>query len=143
MREVSIDDFWLDYRFTARKPDELAVEVKLPTLLKNTVSSFAAMTRTTLDLAKVNAAVRLDMEGKVCKKARLAMGAVAPTTIRLRKTEKFLEDVEINQDVLMSVEKSVPTEITPIDDVRSTAEYRKNVSGILVKRAIQEACNAF
>ncbi|MBN2466552.1 MAG: xanthine dehydrogenase family protein subunit M [Deltaproteobacteria bacterium] len=139
-REVAIDDFWLEYRATARRPDEIAVEVKLPDVKGNTTSAFRAMTRTTLDLAKLNAAVRLDMSGKQCENARVAIGAVAPTTIRVRKAEELIRGKEINEETLEEVGKVVSTEVSPIDDVRSTAEYRRTISGVLVKRVIEEAC---
>jgi carbon-monoxide dehydrogenase medium subunit len=141
-REVSIDKFFVSYRVTARKADELAVEVKLPALPNGTCNAFARMTRTTLDLSKVNAAVRLDMVGKTCKDARLAIGAVAPVTLRLTKTEALLKGSAITTEVLQKVAATVPTEIKPIDDVRSTAEYRRTVSGVLVRRVIEEACQA-
>jgi carbon-monoxide dehydrogenase medium subunit len=139
-REVDIDDFWVDFRVTARKSNEIAVEVKIPPPSDGTVSAFSKMTRTTLDLAKLNAAVCLDMSGKTCQSARIAVGAVAPTTIRAKNVEKLLEGSEINDEVLGSVEKSMPSEIKPIDDVRSSAEYRSDVCGVLVRRLIQEAC---
>lgn len=138
-REVSIDKFWLDYRVTARKPDELAVALKIPALPNGSVCAFGAITRTTLDLSKVNAAVRLDMSGATCRGARIAIGAVAPTTIRLPKTEKLLEGKVVDHKLLQEVQARVPTEIKPIDDVRSTAEYRRSVSGVLVARVITQA----
>jgi carbon-monoxide dehydrogenase medium subunit len=136
---VPIDKFWLDYRVTARKPDELAVALKLPALPDESVCAFGAITRTTLDLSKVNAAVRLDMAGATCKAARIAIGAVAPTTIRLPKTEKLLEGKVVDHKLLQEVQATVPTEIKPIDDVRSTAEYRRSVAGVLVSRVITQA----
>ncbi len=141
-REVSIDKFFIGYRVTARKPAELAIEIKLPALPNGTCNAFARMTRTTLDLSKVNAAVRLDMAGKICKEARLAIGAVAPITLRLTKSEALLKGSALTADVLQKVAATVPTEIKPIDDVRSTAEYRRAVSGVLVRRVIEEACQA-
>ena len=139
-REVSIDDFFLKYRETARKSDELAIEIKLPPAASGSSNAFARMTRTTLDLSKVNVAVRLDMSGDTCKQARVAIGAVAPTTIRLKKVEALLNGNKITDAVLQKVVETVPGEIKPIDDVRSTAEYRRDVAGVMVKRIIVEAC---
>lgn len=138
-REVSIDDFYLKYKVTAAKADEFAIEVNLPPQPAGSVNAFARMTRTTLDLSKINVAVRLVMSGKTCKEARVAMGAVAPTTIRLKKVEALLEGSQITDDVLQKIVATVPTEIKPIDDVRSTAEYRRDVAGVMVKRVIAEA----
>ena len=136
-REVNIDDFYLKYRETACKADELAVEIKLPAVSSR--NAFARMTRTTLDLSKVNVACSLVMSGKTVKEARVAIGAVAPTTIRLKKIEALLKGSQITDDVLQKVVETVPAEIKPIDDVRSTAEYRRNVAGVMIKRIILEA----
>jgi len=138
-REVSIDEFYLKYKVTAARTDELAVELKLPPQPAGSVNAFARMTRTTLDLSKLNVAVRLDMSGKTVKEARVAIGAVAPTTIRLKKVEALLKGSQINDALLQKIVETVPLEIKPIDDVRSTAEYRRDVAGVMVKRIILEA----
>ena len=80
-------------------------------------------------------------QGK-CTQARIAVGAVAPTTIRLPKTEKLIAGNAITEQVLKDVQQSVSTEIKPIDDVRSTAEYRRDVTGVLVKRVIEQALSS-
>lgn len=141
-REVDIDDFWLDYRKTARKADEVAVELKLPAPAAGFGSAFTALTRTYQDLAKINAAASVMVEGGVCQKVRIAMGAVAPVTTRLTKCEQLLQGKTIDDNLLGEVEKTAPQEITPIDDVRSTAEYRQQVAGVLAKRVVQEALQA-
>jgi carbon-monoxide dehydrogenase medium subunit len=138
-REVSIDDFYIKYRETACKADELAVEIKIPAPAAGSCNAFARMTRTTLDLSKVNVACSLVMSGKTVKEARVAIGAVAPTTIRLKKVEALLKGSQITDVVLQKIAETVPKEIKPIDDVRSTAEYRRDVAGVMVKRIIVEA----
>jgi carbon-monoxide dehydrogenase medium subunit len=140
-RQVDIDDFWLDYCVTAREPDELAVELKIPAPLNGTAhSAFQRLTRTYEDLAKINVAANMDMSGKTCNRARLAMGCVAPTPLRLKKTEALLYGAEITDELLQKVADTVVTEISPIDDIRSTAEYRLQVAGPLLKRVITKAC---
>jgi carbon-monoxide dehydrogenase medium subunit len=138
-REVSVDEFFIGYKKTARKPDELAVELKLPPPATASKSAFNRITRTTLDLSKVNCAVSLQMKGETCTQARIAMGAVAPTTLRLKKSEELLKGQKITDELLKKVAASVAGQIVPIDDVRSTAEYRKDVSGVILKRTIQTA----
>jgi carbon-monoxide dehydrogenase medium subunit len=140
-REVPVDEFWLGYRKTARKSDELALEVKIPVPQRGTVTAFNCLTRVTEDISKLNAAVKLTMDGNRCKEARIAMGCVAPVPLRLKKSESVLVDKELTDDLYQSLKESVGTEIQPIDDVRSSAEYRRDVAGILVKRTIQGACN--
>ncbi len=138
-REVSIDDFWIDYRVTAREPSELAVELRIPAPEPGTVSAFSAITRTKKDLSKINAAVSLQLNGNICENARLAVGAVARTPIRLRKAETYLKGKEMDDTALKELQKMIPREVSPIDDVRSTAEYRRELAGVLVSRTIQNA----
>ena len=141
-REVAIDDFWLDYNVTARRPDEIAVELRLPAPGKATFSAFRRMTRTNEDLAKLNASARLDMDGKICRSARLAMGCVGPTTRRLSASEALLAGKPVDEALLKAVQASVLNEIDPIDDKRSTAEYRRAVAGVLMRRTISQALAA-
>lgn len=139
-REVPIDEFFIDYGKINRKADEIAVALHIPAPDEGTVSAFMRMTRMNFDLSKVSAAVRLDMKGKKCSAARVAMGAVAPTTVRIKKAEDILENATLNDKTFDDVAAAVPRQIKPIDDVRSTADYRRNVSGVLVKRTLQAAC---
>jgi len=140
-RQVDIDNFWLDYGVTARETDELAIELRIPAPPNGAAhSAFQRLTRTYEDLAKINVAANLVMSGKTCNSARLAMGCVAPTPLRLKKTEALLNGVKITDELLQKVADTVVTEITPIDDIRSTAEYRLQVAGPLLKRVITKAC---
>ena len=137
-REVDIDHFWVAYRTTARQAFEFAVEYRIPA--NGGKSAFKRMTRADQDLSKLNAAAWLNMSGNVCEGARLAIGCVAPTTVRMKQAEEILKGKEITEGVLKEVEEAVKSEVTPIDDVRSSAWYRKEVSGILMRRTIQKAC---
>lgn len=139
-REVSVDELWLANGVTARKADEIAIELKIPAQAKGTRSSFRRLTRTNEDLAKLNASAQLQMDGKKCKQARLSIGCVAATPVRLEKTEALLKGAEITDELLEKIAANVVNEISPIDDVRSTAEYRKQVAGVLIKRVITQAC---
>jgi len=136
-REVNIDNFWTGYRQTARQPFEFAVEYKITA--KGGQSAFKRMTRADQDLSKLNAAVSLNMAGNVCQGARLAMGCVAPTLVRMKKAEEIIKGKEITEAVLKDVEAAVKADVTPIDDVRSSAWYRKEVAGVLLKRTIEKA----
>ena len=139
IRTVDIDDFWLSYDVTARKSDELAIEIRLPEPKETTRTTFQRLTRVRQDLAKLNLAVRLEMDNGVCQQARLAIGCVGPTTMRLKQSEQLLAGRAINDDLLEQIAASVQGEITPIDDQRSTAAYRRQVAGVLVKRLIARA----
>ena len=87
----------------------------------------------------MNASALLVMENGICKKCRLAIGAVAPVPLRLKKVEAMVEGRKIDSDLLLHVGTTVEKEVRPITDVRSTEEYRRTVSGVLVRRAIGQA----
>ncbi len=120
-RLVDIDDFWISYGKTARRSDELAVELRIPDSAPTTRSAFHRLTRVHEDLAKLNVAVRLEMHQNLCQQARIAIGCVGPTPLRLRKTESLLAGSEISEALLQQVATSAQGEIAPIDDQRSTA----------------------
>jgi len=138
-REVDIDDLWVGYATTARKPNELAVELRIPAPSAGNINAFKRLTRVNEDLAKLNVAVSMTMNGDVCEDARVVMGCVAATLVRLKQAEALLKGAEINDESLAKMMSAVEAEITPIDDQRSTAEYRKMVSGVIVKRTIEQA----
>jgi carbon-monoxide dehydrogenase medium subunit len=138
-RVVDIDDFWISYDVTARKHDELATEIRIPEPTSATCSSFQRLTRVRQDLAKLNVAVRLEISQGVCQQARIAMGCVGPTTMRLKGVEKLLVGNAVTGELLAQVAASVQNEIAPIDDQRSTAAYRKEVSGVILRRVIERA----
>ncbi len=138
-RVIDLDDFWLSYDVTARQDDEIAVEIRVPEPKATTRTTFQRLTRVRQDLAKLNVAIRLEMDNGVCQQARLAIGCVGPTTMRLKQTEKILEGKAINDGLLEMISASVQSEISPIDDQRSTAAYRNQVAGVLVKRVIVRA----
>lgn len=141
-RTVDFDDFWLAYDVTARKLDELAVEIRLPEPTAGTRTGFERVTRVRQDLAKLNLAVRLEMEGGICRGARIAVGSVGPTVVRLKQTESMLEGVAVDGPLLERLAEAARGEISPIDDQRSTAEYRRQVAGVLVKRLVASTAAA-
>ncbi len=138
-RTVDIDDFWVSYGVTARRSDELAVEVRIPEPASSTRSAFHRLTRTHEDLAKLNVAVRLEMDQSVCRRARVAMGCVGPTPLRLKRTESLLKGAELTGETLRKVAESAREEVQPIDDQRSSAAYRRQVSGVILRRTIERA----
>ena len=138
-RDVSLDEFWLSYGVTARANDELAISLQVPPPVPGQKSAFQRMTRTVEDLSKISAAVSLQMASGVCQTARVAMGCVGPTLIRLPRVEALLEGAEVTPDLLQEISNITVSETTPIDDKRSSADYRRKVAGILVKRVINLA----
>ena len=136
-REVPIGDFFTGPGQTCMDKTEVLTEIKVPKMASDSGTVFLKKGRVAQDIAIVNAAALLVMEGKVCRKCRLAVGAVAAVPLRLSDVEELVEGQEIAPDLLDRVGEMVENAVSPITDVRSTEEYRRAMSGVLVKRAIK------
>jgi carbon-monoxide dehydrogenase medium subunit len=121
------------------EPTEVLKTISIPGTKQGTGTAFLKTGRVSQDIALINAAALVVLDGDVCTTCRLAAGAVAPVPLRLRKSEQAVEGQEITPDLLERVKGMVEEEVSPITDVRSTAEYRRVMSGVLIKRAIDQA----
>jgi len=93
--------------------------------------------RTEMDIAVVDAAARISLdESGNCKEARVAIGAAAPTVIRVPAAERILKGKKINEELLTEVMNEASKACNPINDKRGTIEYRRQVAGVLTKRVI-------
>ena len=93
--------------------------------------------RTEMDIAVVDAAARISLDERGhCKEAKIAIGAAAPTVIRVPAAERILQGKKINDELLAEVMDEVSKACNPINDKRGTIEYRRQVAGVLAKRVI-------
>ena len=122
-RRVPFNAFYTGYRASVRRPDELIVAVEVPPVIGKQWFRKVG-TRAAQAISKVVFAGVRGLE------TRLALGSVAPTVVRLAATEKVLNGGGSIDDAL----RALAGEITPIDDLRSTAEYRRGVAANLVRQ---------
>ncbi len=141
-RQVPLVDFFKGPGATSKEQQEILTQIKIPKPEKNTCMAFLKIGRVSQDIAIANASALLTMDGGICRKCRLAVGAVAPVPLRLKDVEKKIEGQKIDKDLLKEVERMVCEAVSPITDVRSTAEYRRTVSGVLIRRAIEQAISS-
>lgn len=101
---------------------------------------FRLIPRTEMDIAVVGAGARvtLDDDGN-CASATIVLGAVAPTAVRVPAAEEALVGQPINDDTLAAVAAAASDACNPIDDKRGTIAYRRQVAGVLAKRAVKAA----
>ncbi len=101
--------------------------------------SFQKLGRTTVDISLVSAAagLQIDRQGKV-KWVRIALGAAAPAAMRAGETEKLIAGRVLDRSLLEEAGQSVQREVAPISDHRASAGYRREMSGVLVRRALEE-----
>jgi carbon-monoxide dehydrogenase medium subunit len=141
-RTVPLDRFFTGVNRTALA-GELLIEVVIPAppLLRGGRGawSFQKLGRLKSDIAVVNAAagVAVDRTGR-CAWARIALGAVAPTPLRARSAEALLVGRVPDEAAIEEAAARAAAETRPVSDVRATAEYRREMSRVLVRRALEE-----
>lgn len=138
-KTMPIENFFIGVNQTILQPGEIVTEVLLPGLPAGTCGAFLKLVRTAYDIAKVNVAVSLEVTDNTCKETRIALGSVAPTTIRATKAEEVLKGQKLNQKIIEAVAEVAAKEAKPITDIRSTAQYRTVTTQILVRQAIEKA----
>jgi xanthine dehydrogenase small subunit len=141
-RRLSIHDFFVSYRKTALAPDELltAVRVGVPATSERLCYRKVG-TRRAQAISKVVMAAALRVEGGSVAALRVAAGSVAPTVVRLRETERLARGLvpSAMRSQRAALDEAVARDIRPIDDVRSTADYRRRVLANVLLRFIEEA----
>ena len=138
-RQVAASEFWPSYRVTARRADELVVGVRIPLPAGRQVRFRKVGTRRAQAISKVVMALAWREDGGVWRDVRLALGSVAPTPVRVRETERVLEGAAPRETTANHAAETLANEIKPIDDVRSTADYRRVVSARILHRMLRDA----
>jgi CO/xanthine dehydrogenase FAD-binding subunit len=141
-RQMPLEELLFKPHCSALTPEELLVEVVIPTENLGKASCFAKIgRRKALTLAVVNAAasVELDAARERFIRVAIALGAVAPTTIRAREAEAFLTGKRVRQDALAGASRVAATEASPIDDFRASAAYRRDLITVLTGRVLEGA----
>ncbi len=138
-REIPLHELFIGPGESCLASHEIVTDVLLDTPPKNTKTAFLKKGRVKLDLAVASVAVRLEMEGDKCHKARIAAGSVAPVPLRLSQVETMLEGTIVTKNFLAEAQRLAEKNVVPITDVRSTEEYRRQITGVLVKRALERA----
>jgi carbon-monoxide dehydrogenase medium subunit len=128
-----------DYRRLALQRGEMVVRVSVPAPPSGLGTAFMNLVRTHADIAKVTVAVALQMDGDRCRAARVAIGSVAPMTIRAMEAEAVLTGQTMDPQAVAKAAEVAAAATQPITDVRSTAEYRREMTAVLVSRALAKA----
>jgi carbon-monoxide dehydrogenase medium subunit len=119
--------------------DEILTGVSFPAGTEKSGSSFIKVGRVVLDLATVNAAVCLKRNGGLISEIYVAIGAVAPIPLRLKRVEDYLRGKTPGFEVFEAAGDIACDSVSPITDVRSTAEYRKAVSKTIIMDTLDRA----
>ena len=140
-RVEDLEDFFTGSGCTAVKAGEILAEVEIPLPGPRTCGTYLKFSpRKAMDLAVAGVAVviALSWPDRVCAKARIALGAVAPTPIRARQAEKRLEGKKIDGSLLEEAARIAASEARPISDLRGSAWFRQEMVKVLVKQAVEQ-----
>ncbi len=141
-RTVPVENFFKGPGESVLKPGEILTQIAIPHPLKKSNGAyFKLMRRAAMDLAQVGIAACLsfDSEKKICRGARIALGAVGSTPIRAFKAEQVLLNKELNEAVGKEAGKIAALEANPRSSLRASKEYRKEMIEVMTKRAVMTA----
>jgi len=140
-RYLEVEDFLKGPGQTQLEEKEMVTEVMIPNPSGKSTGSFIKADRVSKDLAIVNVAVfiKLDSDGTTCSDAKIVLGAVGPTAVRVKAGEHLLIGKTISNLPSDEAADLAVKSCRPISDVRATADYRKALVHVLTRRAINNA----
>jgi carbon-monoxide dehydrogenase medium subunit len=140
-RIIEVEEFSQDYLEVALKPDEMLIEVQVPTPPPHTGTASEKLMVMKGDMGVVGAAVSITLSPKdgVCKDARIALSNCASIPLRAKKAEKKLIGKVLDDSLLIEAGKVASEEASPPVDVHGTTEYRREMVGVFVRRVAIKA----
>jgi len=144
-RVVPIEEFFTDYYETLLRPEEIITEIFVPRLPPNSGGAFLKfLPRTADDYATVSSAavVTLDRAKKKFMDVRIALGSVGATPIRAVEAEEVLRGQPVKAEALREAGEKAKLAVDPISDFRGSDAYKKEMAGVFVRRALEQALSS-
>ena len=138
-RTMPIAEFFTGPGATVLAKDEIVTGFTVPVVDGDTRYHFISIGRMALDISTISIAVTITKKADKVTKARVALGSVAPTPLRLPPVEKYLVGKSLTDQVIIEAAKMVSEGIKPITDIRASAEYRKEAAKGMAMEAIKLA----
>jgi carbon-monoxide dehydrogenase medium subunit len=140
-REILLQDFFTGPGTTILFPGELIKEAHVPPSAPGTGVAFLkhALRQTDIAIVAAAVAITLDTDKKVCIKARIGLGSVAPTILRASSAEALLVGKAVNEELADAAAREAARQSRPIRDIRGSAEYREKSVFEITRKAILQA----
>ena len=141
-RKVPVEDFCTAPGKNVLSPTEILVALEVPPPPKHFGASYLRfIPRNEMDIAVVGCGVSIELstDRLTCVRARIALGAVAPTPLLVAKAGALLANQKITEEVIDEAAAEAQAAARPITDMRGTAEYRRHLVGVLTRRALHSA----
>jgi carbon-monoxide dehydrogenase medium subunit len=141
-RAVPLDQFFAGPGATTLEHGEVLAELRLPTPPAGTGAAYQRHTpRKQMDIAVVGVGALLTLDGGRVSRARIALGAVAPTPLRAAAAEAVLEGNQLSDELIASAANAAAAASSPITDIRATAEYRRHLVRVMTDRMLRAAAD--
>jgi len=132
-RRIAYDRFHTGYKLMDLDPDELLTRIRLPRTGGDSLHYYRKVgTRKAQAISKICFAAYARRENGILRDVRIALGSVAPAVMRCRRTETLIEGRSLDADLIEAARHAILEDISPIDDIRSTVEYRSRVTSNLL-----------
>jgi carbon-monoxide dehydrogenase medium subunit len=138
-REIAADDFFVGLFETAMEPDEILVEIRIPAPAPGSGGAYEKFERKVGDYAVSAAAVQLTVSGDRCTAARIGLTNVSAVPMRATAAEAALVGNAITDEVIEAAGQAAADECDPSADLRGSVAYKRDLTRVLVKRAIRRA----
>jgi len=141
-RKVPVEDFCTGPGKNVLRPDELLVALEVPPPPRHFGASYLRfIPRNEMDIAVAGCGISVELseDRQTCLKARIALGAVAPTPLLVEEAGTLLANREVSEDAVSEAAAAAQAAARPITDMRGTAEYRRHLVGVLTRRALHSA----
>jgi len=140
VRVVPAAEFFLSYLTTAIRPAELLTEIRLPKWPSGEAWAVQEIARRKGDFALIGVALRAELDAEeTIQKAVIVMFGVDSKPLRMERAEAILKGRRISEAFLRELSGVVAEELQPDSDIHASAAYRKEVGGVLVRRALESA----
>lgn len=139
-RRLPLEDFFKGPGQTALEPGEILTAVVVPPPVPHSGVSYQHISaRGKVDISAVCVGAMVVMDQEICREARIFLGAVGPTPLRAEKAEEEIRGQALTEERIEKAGTLASDASRPITDVRSSAEYRKQMTAVLTRRALREA----
>ncbi len=136
-RELPLSEFYTGVRTTVMQPDEMLVDIHFPALTAKQRGTFYKLgLRKAQAISLVDCAVILTFDGERVEQASITLGAVAPVIVSAREAQEFLRGRKLDDETIEKASELAISAARPIDDIRSSHEYRVEMVRVCVKRVL-------
>ena len=138
-RQLPLDEFFHGVRSTALRPDELLTTIEVPRPNTADQAFYYKLGKRKADaISIVSIAIALRRESDKVQHVRIALGAVAPVAMRAHKAEAALLGGVLSESAITAAATAAVAEVSPIDDFRASADYRRRMVDVLVRRGLEQ-----